>query len=124
MSFVLRKHVQKLLLGLGLLLADGLVFGATNATQVASFVLVAAFLLLMATVYYLLFGLLMLARLYGLPIRRKQRLAGSLTGLVGCLVALQSVGELNVHDILVLLPLVIIGYIYSFYGAKVRDTGV
>jgi len=115
MKSTVRKHARKLAGLTGLLVADGVVFGSTNSRNVSSFVLVIGFVLLMTTFYYLLYSLLAFARLYGLSIRRKRRLAGSLTGLAGCLVALQSVGELNSRDVLVLLPLVAIGYIYSFY---------
>ncbi len=80
-------------------------------------------MLLAATLYYLIHGLLNVAGLYGLAVKRKQRLAASLTGLVSGLVALQSIGQLNGRDVLVLMPLVIIGYIYSFYGRDgKRDT--
>jgi len=122
MNFVLRRHSKKLLALAGLLTFDAVIFGSTDAGRVASFMLIVGFLLLMATVYWIAYGLLGFARLYGLPIRRKRRLAGSMTVLAGCLIALQSVGELNPRDVLVLLPLVTIGYIYSFYGAGASRT--
>jgi hypothetical protein len=117
MSLTFRQPRPRSLACLGLVVADLTVFTQTNATRVASFTLIIGFLALAATVYYAAYGLLAFARLYGLPVRRKRRLAASLTGLAGCLVALQSVGELNVRDVLLLLPLVTIGYLYSFYGA-------
>lgn len=116
MNLKLRRQLRKSLPFAGLLIMDAVVFGSKDADRVASFILIIGFLLLLTTFYYAAYGLLAFARLYGLPIKRKRRLAGSVTGLVGCLVALQSVGELNVRDVLVLLPLVIIGYIYSFYS--------
>jgi len=124
MKFSPHRHAWKLIAGLGLLVADGLVFGMTDAGKVASFLLVVGFLLLIATIYCLFYGILAFARLYGLPIKRKRRLAGSLTGLTGCLVALQSVGELNIRDVLVLLPLVTIGYVYSFYGTRTDNPDI
>jgi hypothetical protein len=113
MKFIARRHIWKFI---GLLVVDGLGFSLTNAKSVPSFMLIVGFVLLIATLYYLVYSLLTFARLYGLSIRRKRRLAGSLTGLISGLVALQSIGELNSRDVLVLLPLVIIGYAYSFYG--------
>lgn len=113
MKFITRKPVQRLL---GLLAVDGVVFGSTNAGNAPSFMLIVGFLLLVVTFYYLVCGLLALSRLYGLTVKRKYRLAGSLTALIGFLVALQSIGELNTLDVAVLLPLVIIAYVYSFYG--------
>jgi hypothetical protein len=100
----------------GLLIADGIVFGGTDARKVNAAMLIIGFGLLMASVYCLIYGLLAFVRLYGISIRGKRRLAGSFTGLTACLVALQSVGELNPRDVLLLLPLVAIGYLYSFYG--------
>lgn len=113
MKFIARKPVWQLF---GLLLIDGAVFGSTNTGRVPSFMLIIGFIILMVNFYYLIRGLLVLARLYGLSVRRKYRLAVSLTGLAGFLVALQSIGELNSRDIIVLLLLISIGYAYSLYG--------
>lgn len=113
MKFIARKHIWKFIF---LLVIDGAVFSFTNARSVPSFMLIVSFVLLAITFYYLIYSLLTFARLYGLSIKRKRRLAGALTGLVSSLVALQSIGELNPRDVLVLLPLVIIGYAYSSYG--------
>jgi hypothetical protein len=113
MKVVIRKPVWQLP---SLLVVDGAVFGSTDARNVPSFMLIVGFIILVVNFYYLIRGLLVLARLYGLSFRRKYQLAGSLTGLTGCLVALQSIGELNSRDVIVLLPLVLIGYVYSFYS--------
>ena len=117
MKFIARKPVRRLL---GLLAVDGVVFGSTNAGNAPSFMLIVGFVLLVVTLYFLMQGLLALARLYGVTVKRKYRLAGSLTVLIGFLVALQSTGELNSLDMAVLLPLALIGYAYSFYGAAGR----
>ena len=100
----------------GLLAADAVVFSLTNADNVPSFELMVGFLLLAVTFYYLMCSLLNFVRLYGVSIKRKRRLAVAMTGLMSGLVALQSIGELNSHDVVVLLPLMLIGYGYSFYG--------
>ncbi len=103
-----------------LCIADGIVFGGTSASSVASPMLITGFLLLAATAYQLLRVLITLASLYGLQVKRSRRLAVSLTGLASGLVALQSIGELSSRDALVLLPLAIIGYLYS--QARLRGT--
>jgi hypothetical protein len=100
----------------GLLVLDGIIFNLTNAHSAPAYVLMVGFILLVATFYYLLYGLLAFARLYGLSFKRKRFLAGYLTVLTGFLVALRSIGELNSRDLLVLLPLVVVGYAYSLYG--------
>jgi hypothetical protein len=100
----------------GLLALDSLLFGFTNAGSAPAYALIVGFVLLVATLRYLLYGILAFARLYGLSVKRKRYLAGYFTILTGFLLALQSIGELNSRDVLVLLPLVVIGYTYSLYG--------
>lgn len=113
MKLVSRKHIWQF--G-GLLVADFVVFSLTNTESVPSFVLIVGFLLLVATLYNLIYSLLTFARLYGLSVKRKQRLTASFTAAAGILVALQSMGQLNSRDVVVLFPLVALGYFYSFYG--------
>lgn len=111
-------HLQKLII---LLVLDVALWGTTDARSVSSLVLMLGFLLLLATTYYLLYELLALARFYGTAFKHQQRLALSLTGVIGCLVALQSVGELSPRDAAVLVPIGLLAYFYSSYGAKKRD---
>src|SRR5512146_1634544 len=99
----------------GLAALDGLMFGFTNPRNIPSFGLMAGFLLLVVTLYYVVNQLLSLARLYGLAIRRRRRLAVLITAVTGALIGLQSMGELNSRDVLVSLPLAIIAYGYIAY---------
>ncbi len=102
---------------LGLITADSLFFGLTNPARVASFVLIFGFLLLAITLYYIWKGLFAIASWYGLPIRRhNKRLAQLVAGITIGLLALQSIGELSTRDVLVVLPLAIVLYIYTSYG--------
>jgi NhaP-type Na+/H+ or K+/H+ antiporter len=100
---------------LAVLIADVIFFSSINASQIAPFVLIIGFALLLLTCYIFIYVLLSIARLYGLPIRYKQRLALYLSGVIGLVVALQSIGELTPRDILVLLPLATLGYMYAVY---------
>ncbi|MEK7594086.1 MAG: hypothetical protein AAB436_00390 [Patescibacteria group bacterium] len=111
-SIARNKHVRQLIC---LLIADFLVFGLTDAQAVPSLMLMIGFLLLVATIYNLVGGILTLSKLYGLSIKNKRRLAASATGLIAGLIALQSIGQLNSRDIFVLLPLVILAYLYGLY---------
>lgn len=77
--------------------------------------LMVGFLLLTATLYLAIHNLLKLSRLYGVTIRRQRHLCLYLTGILSGLLALQSVGQLSSRDILVLLPLTIVGYSYGTY---------
>ncbi len=64
----------------------------------------------------LIYAFLVFLKFYGLVIQQKRRLAASLTGLLACVLALQSVGELNIKDVVLLLPLIVVGYAYASYN--------
>lgn len=112
-----RRHTWQIII---ILVLDGLIFGGSNSRSAPSFLLMAGFLLLLATIYQLFYGLLSMARLYGLKFKRQNRFGLYVTGAVGLLVALQSIGELSPRDVVVLLPLAGLGYLYSAYGTEGR----
>jgi uncharacterized membrane protein YfhO len=100
-----------------LLIADSLLFSLTNPDNVPSLMLISGFLLLAATFYYLVLGLMAVAGWYGLSTpKHRRRFARLTTGVVAGVIALQSIGELSARDILVLLPLAILAYLYVSYG--------
>lgn len=111
------KHVWQTTL---LVIADLLFFGNTNASSIAPIFLIVGFLLLVCTSYALIYGSISFARLYGLPFKHKKRLSIFLSITLGLILALQSVGELSLRDVIVLLPLAIIGYIYVLYATTRR----
>jgi hypothetical protein len=113
-------HYRHFWQALVVLIADAAFFTRTDASKIAPFLLIVGILLLAVTFYELIYGLLSFARLYGLPIRHKNRLAIYLSGILVLIVALQSIGELTPRDILVLLPLATIGYIYGLYTSTRR----
>jgi hypothetical protein len=91
----------------GLLTADFILFGLTNAQKVDPLWLAAGYVALILTAFQL-------ARLAF----KNRRVAAWLTGTVGVMAALQSMGGLSARDWVVILPLVALGYIYSAYLAK------
>ncbi|HVA10726.1 MAG TPA: hypothetical protein VNG32_00990 [Candidatus Dormibacteraeota bacterium] len=115
MKLIRSKHIWKFS---SLAVADCLMFGLTDPRNVPSFGLMAGFLLLVLTFYYLVSGILSFIRLYGISIKRRRRLAFVITGTIGGLVALQSIGELNSFDVLIAALLVIIAYTYSSYAKR------
>ena len=98
-------------------LFDIIFFMSTNAASVAPSVLIVGFVLLLISFYIFSYLILSLAGFYGLPARHKHRLAIYLSAVVGAVIALQSIGELTIKDVLVLVPLVTLGYLYGLYSA-------
>ncbi len=113
-------HYRHFWQAIGVLITDTIFFTRTDASKIAPFLLIVGILLLAVTCYELMYGLLSFARLYGLPIRYKKRLAAYLSGVLVLVVALQSIGGLTPRDILVLLPLATLGYIYGVYTSARR----
>ena len=101
----------------GLLVADGLFFGLTDPDKVPSLFLMIGFLLCAGTLYVLIRAILAASAWYGLPLNKHgSRLARVVTLAAGVLIALQSIGELGSRDILVLMPLTLVSYLYVSYG--------
>ncbi|HET7059896.1 MAG TPA: hypothetical protein VFH99_01070 [Candidatus Saccharimonadales bacterium] len=100
--------------------ADLVVFSGTSPHSASSIVLFIGFMLLAASFYVLLLGALRLVAWYGVsPGRYRKRFIRLMAGLFSGLVALQSIGELSPRDVLVLLPLAFLAYLYMSYGRKV-----
>lgn len=105
----------------GLLVADSVLFGTTDPRDAPSFMLIVGFLLMSATIYYMLDGLLALTKLYGLPVRHRKRVLRTTTLLIGGLLALQSIGQLSARDILILAPLTSLVYFYVAYSRGTKE---
>jgi hypothetical protein len=103
------------------LVIDIALFGSTDATKVPSFVVIVGFLAVVLTLGLAWYGFFNVLSLYGLRIRRKVRFAAYMSALSGALIALQSIGELSKRDIVVLLPMVVLGYLYSIYARSDRS---
>lgn len=107
----------------GLLILDSLFFGLTDPAEVPSFALIVGFFLFAATLYQLIKGLFKLGSWYGLSFAAHQRrFAKILTGVIAGLVALQSIGQLSQRDILVLIPLAMLAYMYMTYGRAYQES--
>lgn len=107
------SHHSRILGATALLVADALFFSATNASNVTSVALIVGFLLAMATCYLVVYQLLRLSALYGLQLgRHRRRVASSITGVIAVVVALVTVGQFTVRDLIVITPLIIIGATY------------
>lgn len=104
----------------GLIVLDTLLFGASNATEAPTWLIMLGFLALCVTSYYVVYAVIKGLAIYGLTLRRKKTLSLYITLVLALLIALQSVGELGSRDIVVLLPLSLIGYFYNTYAKAGR----
>jgi hypothetical protein len=111
-SLIQRSHFWRIA---GLLAADAVVFGMTNPNETVSFMLITGYILLCITLYYLFDGILSLSKLYGVPLRHKKRFLRTAILVAGGVIALQSIGQLSPRDILVLVPLTTLLYLYVAY---------
>lgn len=113
-SFIKHKYTVRLA---GLFAANAFLFGTTNAATAPPLVIMVGFLLLVVTIFAVVYVAVGAARWYGISIslRSRRRFAVSITGVTGLLVALQSIGGISGRDILVLMPLAALGYMYSVY---------
>jgi hypothetical protein len=106
---------KKYLQAFCLIIIDVIYFKSVNTNQAPSCMIIIGFVLLVISFFYVIYTLLGLAKLYGLNIRRRKRLSSYITALFGSMIALQSIGQLSPRDVAALLPLAIIGYLYSGY---------
>ncbi len=114
LKILARGYLQKFI---ALLLIDAILFGSTGVASVSSPILIIGFVLLIATIFYFTRIILGVIGFYGVKIKRPRYLALCISGVMGSLLALQSVGELNAREIIVLLMLGGLTYLYSSYEA-------
>lgn len=113
----LLKHPKVGLL-IGLFAIDTIFFSLTNPSTVPSIFLIVGYCLILLTLYWLLRGALAVAGLYSARVGRQRRLVAFLTAGAGLLVGLQSIGQLTLRDVIVVLLLAVILYAYLTYAKK------
>lgn len=102
-----------------LLAADCLVFTVVNPTKASAPWLIIGFALLGSTLFTVAGVLAGLLRGYGeRPYHYARRFLRYGAAVAILLVGLQSIGQLTARDVLTLLPLAIIAYLYFGYGRK------
>ncbi len=97
------------------IIIDIVFFGFTDPSKVSSMLLIIGFLLMAATLFAVLRLFARFLTLYGVPRQFANRFMGILSGAGALCLALSSVGELSVRDIVVILPLAVLLYVYLFY---------
>jgi hypothetical protein len=100
-----------------LAVADFIFFSSTNPATLPSFILILGFIFLIATLYVLV-RLLIAGLCLNIPTlrRTRSRLAMFITGILGVLLALQSIGQLTTRDTLVVVPIATVLYLYFTYA--------
>lgn len=98
-----------------LLVADGLFFGLINPNTANSTLLLVGFILFGLSLYLLIEAIFLILRKIGIEVKRSKKITGYIVIPVCLLLALQSLGQLSVFDILIVIPLVVLLYIYTTY---------
>lgn len=101
---------------LALVVANLGLFGLTNVSNIPSYLIMVGFLLLVVDLYLLVYASLGLGKLYGLPIKRRRRLSIYFVLALSLIIALKSIGGLGLVDVLVMVPLLVMGYVYISYS--------
>ena len=95
-------------------------FGLTDPNKVDSGLLIIGYLLLVVTLFAVMRLLARVISLYGVPKNQANRVMGMTGGVISLCLALSSVGELSMRDLVVILPLAALLYIYLFYAKAAK----
>lgn len=98
-----------------LLVLDGLFFGLTNPNKINSVFLVIGFVLFGLSLYLFVQIFLTFLHKLGFKVKNRGKLAGFVAILASILLAMQSIGQLSDRDVLIIIPLAILLYIYVAY---------
>ena len=104
---------------LPLLLADIVFFSLIDPANSTSFMIILGSLLTALTIYFILLALTRLLAVFFIMSKRTQRrFAIFITLILMFLLLMQSIGQLSLRDILAIVPLMVILYIYLTYISK------
>ena len=104
-----------------LFVLDIIFYGSLNPAKVAQVMLVVGYLLLMANLYLLIYGVTSLIRLYGIKLKNRKRFSLYICLFIGLIIALQSIGELSGHDVFVILLIAGFSYGYITYVGQAKQ---
>lgn len=113
----LSPHAKRRLIWLlGLFVVDVVFFSLVNPVKAYAVVIIIGFALLIATLYVLIDFLLAVGeRIIPFSHSTKRRIAQATTLVLGLLIAMQSIGQLTLKDILAVIPLIIVLSLYFSY---------
>jgi hypothetical protein len=99
-----------------LLIADILFFGMTSPAS-SAWVIVPAFILIMTTVYVIIRLLVAYAaRIVTLKPATRSKIILLTSVAVGVILALQSIGQLTIRDVITLIPFIVVLYFYLSFS--------
>jgi hypothetical protein len=103
----------------GLFVIDAVFFSMVNPIQAHAFVIVIGYGLLVVTLYFLIDFLLAVSeRIIPFSHHTKRRMALATTLVAALLIAMQSIGQLTVKDVLAVIPLIVVLSVYFSYMLK------
>lgn len=113
----LTPHAKHRLIRLLLLfVVDIVFFSMVNPAKAYAVVIIVGYVLLVITLYVLIDFLLALGeRIIPFTHTTKRRIAQASTLVLGLLIAMQSIGQLTVKDVLAVIPLIIVLSMYFSY---------
>ena len=97
------------------LIIDAFFFGLVNPNKVNSLYLIVGFILIGVTIYLLMQLLLIFFVRLGFKVKNKRKIAIFVAVLLSLLLSLQSIGQLSVRDVVIIVPIAILLYIYTAY---------
>ena len=97
---------------LAVIALDALFFGITDPNKVNSLWLIAGFIILGLSLYVVIKIVLVFLVKLGFKIKNKRKLAIFIAGLICFLLALQSIGQLSFRDVLIIIPITVLLYVY------------
>lgn len=106
------KHFWQALV---VLLLDALFFGFSDPNKVNSVFLIVGFVLLGVSLYVFLQIILGFLIKLGFKVKNRRKMSGFIVILTCLLLALQSIGQLTGRDVLIIVPLTALLYIYAAY---------
>jgi hypothetical protein len=112
-----KQHTKRKLFRLAaLFIFDALFFSLVNPIQTHAAVVFVGFALLVLTLYVLIDFLLAVSeRIIPFSPHTKRRMALATTLVLSLLIAMQSIGQLTVKDVLAVIPLIIVLSVYFSY---------
>lgn len=100
---------------IAILIIDGFFFGFVNPNKVNSLYLIVGFILVGITIYIFLQLLMTFFIKIGIRIKNRRKIAVFVSILLSLLLSLQSIGQLTVRDVIIIVPIAVLLYIYTAY---------